>query len=68
MKGKYEKGLKKGSKGSKTEEKQNFPKGNKISTPYGHGNENKNNCEKKIRILQNQVHQVNQYSILNQIK
>ena len=47
MKGKYEKGLKKGSKGSKTEEKQNFPKGNKISTPYGHGNENKNNCEKK---------------------
>ena len=47
MKGKFEEGLKKGTKVSNKIEKKENPKGNKTSVLYGHAKEKKNNCDKK---------------------
>ena len=61
MKGKYEEDLKKGTKISKKVEKKDFPKGNKTSVSYGHAKEKKIIVIKKIYLIQNQVHQKDQY-------
>ena len=64
MKGKFEEGLKKGTKVSNKIEKKENPKGNKTSVSYGHAKEKKIIVIKKIYLIQNQIHpmdQIDQY-------
>ena len=60
MKGRYEEGLKKGTKVSKNVEKKENPKGNKTSVSYGHAKEKKIIVIKKIYLIQNQIHPMDQ--------
>ena len=68
MKGKYEKGLKKVQKVQRQKKNKIFQREIKYQHHMDMATKIKIIVKKKIRILQNQVHQVNQYSILNQIK
>ena len=58
MKGKFEEGLKKGTKISNKIEKKENPKGNKTSN--GHDKEKKIIAIKKIYLIQNQIHPMDQ--------